>query len=52
MRPVLTVDGVAISVPAILTLLLVCAIVYAVYRYTVEQGQRQIALEQEHRNAR
>jgi hypothetical protein len=52
MRPVLTVEGVAISVPSILTLLLVCAIVYAVYHYTVEQGERQISLEQEYRNAR
>jgi serine phosphatase RsbU (regulator of sigma subunit) len=51
-RPLFTVDGIDVSVPAILSLLLVCAIVYAVYRYSVEQGQRQTALEQEHHNAR
>jgi serine phosphatase RsbU (regulator of sigma subunit) len=52
MKPVVTMDGVVITMPAILTLLLVCSILYAVYRYTVEQGQRQTALEQEYRNAR
>jgi hypothetical protein len=51
-RPLFTVTGIDVSMPAILSLLLVCAIVYAVYRYSVEQGQRQTALEQEHRNAR
>jgi len=51
-RPLFTVAGVDVSMPAILSLLLACAIVYAVYRYMVEQGQRQTALEQEYRNAR
>ncbi len=51
-QPLVTVDGVDISMPVILSLLLVCAIVYAVYRHMVEQGLRQTALEQEYRNAR
>jgi hypothetical protein len=51
-QPLFTVDGVEVSIPTVLSLLLVCAIVYAVYRYMAEQGQRQTALEQEHRNAR
>ncbi|MFZ0395322.1 MAG: PP2C family protein-serine/threonine phosphatase [Terracidiphilus sp.] len=51
-QPLFTVDGIEVSMPAILSLLLAGAIVYAVYRYMVEQGQRQTALEQEHRNAR
>ena len=51
-QPLFSVHGVAVTMPAVLSLLLVCAIVYAVYRYMVEQGQRQTALEQEHRNAR
>jgi len=51
-RPLFTVAGIDVSMPAILSLLLVCAIVYAVYRYMVEQGQRQTALEHEYRNAR
>jgi Stage II sporulation protein E (SpoIIE) len=50
-RPLFTVDGVDVSVPAILSLLLVCAIVYAVYGHMVEQGQRQTALEQDYANA-
>ena len=50
--PMFNVKGIAISAPDILSLLLLCAIVYAVYRYTIEQSQRQIALEQEQRNAR
>ncbi len=51
-RPLFSVAGIDVSMPAILSLLLVCAIVYAVYRYMVEQGQRQTALEHEYRNAR
>ncbi len=38
--------------PAVLSLLLVCAIVYALYRYMVEQGQRQGVMLVEYRNAR
>lgn len=51
-QPLFMVDGVGVSVPAMLALLLVCTIVYAVYRYMVEQGQRQTLLELEYRNAR
>jgi len=46
------VGGVAVSMPAVLSLLLVYAIVYALYRYMVEQGQRQGVMLQEYRNAR
>ena len=51
-RPLFTIDGIGVSIPAILSLLLVCAIVYAVYRYMVLQDQRQTAMQQEYRNAR
>jgi hypothetical protein len=51
-NPLFTVSGVDVSMQVILSLLLVCAIVYAVYRYMVEQGHRQTALEHEYRNAR
>lgn len=51
-RPLFTVDGVHVSMQAILSMLLACAIVFAVYRYMVEQGQRQAALQQEFHNAR
>jgi hypothetical protein len=51
-QPLFTVDGVDVAVPAILSLLLACAIVYAVYRYMVEQGKRQTLMELEYRNAR
>jgi hypothetical protein len=50
--PVFTVDGVDVSMQVILSLLLACAIVYAVYHYMVEFGKRQTELELEHRNAR
>jgi hypothetical protein len=52
LSPMLTVDGVEVSMLAILSLFLVCAIVYAVYRYMAVQGLRQTALEQEFLNAR
>jgi hypothetical protein len=52
MRPLFSVDGVDVSMQAILSLVLVCAIVFAVYRYMVEQGQRQAALQQDFQNAR
>jgi hypothetical protein len=51
-QPLFTVAGVEVPMQAILSMLLACAIVYAVYRYMVEQGQRQTSLEQEYRNAR
>ena len=51
-QPLFTVDGVEVPMQAILSMLLACSIVYAVYRFMVEQGQRQTSLEQEYRNAR
>jgi hypothetical protein len=52
MNPMFTIWGVEVSMPAVLSLLLVCAIVYALYEYMVEQGQRQGVMLQEYRNAR
>jgi hypothetical protein len=52
MNPMFRIGGVEVSMPAVLSLLLVCAIVYALYRYMVEQGQRQGVMLQEYRNAR
>jgi hypothetical protein len=49
--PLFTVNGSVINVRSLLATLLFIAIVYAVYRYTVEQGARQGALEQEFRSA-
>jgi hypothetical protein len=51
-QPLFTLSGVDVQMSAILSLLLACAIVYAVYRYMVEHGRRQTALELEYRNAR
>jgi hypothetical protein len=51
MAPLFTVGGFAIAMPAVLSTLLVGAIVYAVYRFTVEQGQRQTAMLQEFKSA-
>jgi hypothetical protein len=50
-KPLLTWNGIAIAAPSILSTLLVCAIVYAVYRFTIEQGDRQTALQQEFKSA-
>jgi hypothetical protein len=50
--PMFRVEGIAVTMPDILSLVLVCAIVYGVYHYMVEQGQRQTALQQELQNAR
>ena len=52
MNPMFTIGGVEVSMPAVLSLLLVCAIVYALYHYMVEQGQKQGVMLQEYRNAR
>jgi hypothetical protein len=52
MNPMFTLAGVEVSMPAILNLFLVCTIVYAIYRYMVEQTVRQTSLEQEFLNAR
>jgi len=51
LTPLVTIGGAGIAMPAILSTLLVCTIVYAVYRFTVEQGQRQTALLEEFRSA-
>jgi hypothetical protein len=51
-QPLFSVDGVDVGMQVILSLLLACAIVYAVYHYMVELGKRQTELELEHRNAR
>ncbi len=50
--PVVAIEGVDVTVPVVLTLLLVGGLAYALYRYLVKQGQRQGALLQEYRNAR
>jgi hypothetical protein len=52
MNPMFRIGGVEVSIPAVLSLVLVYAIVYALYRYMVEQGQRQGVMLQEYRNAR
>ena len=52
MNTMFTIAGVEVTMPAVLSLLLVGAIVYALYRYMVEQGQRQGVMVQEYRNAR
>jgi len=52
MNSMFKVWGVEVTMPAVLSLLLVCAIVYALYRYMLEQGQRQGVMVQEYRNAR
>jgi hypothetical protein len=51
LAPLFTIGGAEITIPALLSTLLVCSIVYAVYRFTVEQGQRQTALLQEFKSA-
>jgi serine phosphatase RsbU (regulator of sigma subunit) len=51
LQPVFSASGIAITMPAILSTLLVYAILYAVYRFTVEQGERQTAFQQEFKSA-
>jgi len=51
LAPLLTVGGVGITMQAVLSTLLVCSIAYAVYRFTLEQGQRQGALLEEFKSA-
>ena len=51
LAPLFTVQGVTVTMPALLATLLVCSIVFAVYRFTVEQGQRQRALLEEFKSA-
>jgi len=50
--PLFTVNGNAINASTLASTLLLLAIVYAVYRYSIEQRRREAALEQEFRNAR
>ncbi len=50
--PIFSIAGIDVTATAIISLLLAVAIGYAVYRYVVEQGQHQTALEQEFTNAR
>jgi hypothetical protein len=50
--PLFTVNGNPITATNICQVLLLVSIVYAVYRYLVEDRRRQAALEQEFRNAR
>jgi hypothetical protein len=51
-QPVFTLNGNPITVQTMANTLMLLAIVYAVYRYLVESRRRQVALEQEMRNAR
>ncbi len=46
-----TIGGSAINVQAIINTFLLISILYAAWRYSVEQSQRQSALEQEYRSA-
>jgi hypothetical protein len=50
-RPILRIAGVPLLVPDILSTLLILAIVYAVYRYVVEEAQRQRAVREELKSA-
>ena len=49
--PLFTVNGNRFTPLTLASTLLFIAIVYAVYRYTVDQGRRQAALEQEFKSA-
>jgi hypothetical protein len=50
--PLFTINGSRINAQDIASTLLLCSIVYAVYRYSAEERRRQSALEQEFKNAR
>jgi hypothetical protein len=50
--PLFTVNGNSINAQTLSATLLLVALVVAVYRYLAEERQRQIAVEQEFRNAR
>jgi hypothetical protein len=49
--PLFNLGGFSPSLPALSFSALLLAVLYAVYRYTVEQSERQAALEQEFRSA-
>jgi serine phosphatase RsbU (regulator of sigma subunit) len=51
LSPVFTFAGVPVAIPSLLSTLLVCSIVYALYRFTIEQGEAQTALQQEFKSA-
>ena len=50
-RPLFTVAGAPVNVTTLADLFLLVSILYAAWRYSVEQNQRQIVLEQEFRSA-
>jgi hypothetical protein len=50
--PLFTVNGNIINAQILVNTLLLFSIIYAVYRYSIEERKRQNALEQEFRNAR
>jgi Stage II sporulation protein E (SpoIIE) len=49
--PLFTINGSSFNVLSVVSTLLFVAIVYAVYRYTIEQSRRQGILEQEFKSA-
>jgi serine phosphatase RsbU (regulator of sigma subunit) len=51
LAPVFTIGRVPFTIPSLLSTLLVCSIVYAIYRFTIEQGEAQTALQQEFKSA-
>jgi hypothetical protein len=50
-RTLFTVGGTSINVPTLIELFLLVSILYAAWRYSVEQSKRQSGLEQEFRSA-
>lgn len=50
-EPLFVVNGNSISIVPLLEMLLLLAIVFAVYRYSLEDRRRQIAMQQEFRSA-
>jgi hypothetical protein len=50
-RPLFSIAGTPINISTLVNLLLLVSILYAAYRYSVEQNQRQNVLEQEFRSA-
>jgi hypothetical protein len=50
--PLFSIGGVALHASTIIGTLFLASIFYVAWRYSVEQGQRQSALEQEYRSAR
>jgi hypothetical protein len=50
--PIFTVNGNVINAQTIARTLLLIALIYAVYRYSIESRRRQAAMEQEYKNAR